>query len=67
MCSVSFLPREDGFVLAMNRDERLSRASALPPEVFERDGLAMLYPREMSGGTWIGVNSAGAAFSLINW
>ena len=67
MCSVSFLPREDGFVLAMNRDERLSRLSALPPEVFERDGLAMLYPRELSGGTWIGVNSAGAAFSLINW
>jgi hypothetical protein len=67
MCSVSFLPREDGFVLAMNRDERLSRLSALPPEVFERDGLAMLYPRELSGGTWTGVNSAGVAFSLINW
>ena len=67
MCSVSFLPRDDGFVLAMNRDERLSRVSALPPEVFERDGLAMLYPRELSGGTWIGVNSAGMAFSLINW
>ena len=67
MCSVSFLPREDGFVLAMNRDERLSRLSALPPEVFERDGLAMLYPRELSGGTWTGINSAGMAFSLINW
>ena len=67
MCSVSFLPREDGFVLAMNRDERLSRVSALPPEVFERNELAMLYPRELSGGTWIGVNSAGMAFSLINW
>ena len=26
MCSVSFLPRENGFVLAMNRDERLSRS-----------------------------------------
>jgi hypothetical protein len=67
MCSVSFLPREGGFVLAMNRDESLSRVSALPPEVFTRNGLAMLYPRELSGGTWIGVNSAGMAFSLINW
>jgi hypothetical protein len=67
MCSVSFLPREDGFVLAMNRDERLSRQSALPPEVIKRDGLAMLYPRELSGGTWIGINSAGMAFSLVNW
>jgi Transport and Golgi organisation 2 len=67
MCSVSFLPREDGFVLAMNRDESLSRVSALPPELFKRNGLAMLYPRELSGGTWIGVNRAGMAFSLINW
>lgn len=67
MCSVTFLPREDGFVLAMNRDERLSRMSALPPEVLERDGLLALYPRELGGGTWIGVNSAGMTFALINW
>jgi transport and Golgi organization protein 2 len=68
MCSVSFVPRdEDGFVLAMNRDERRSRASALPPEVFARHGLTMLFPREPSGGTWIGINSAGMAFSLVNW
>jgi hypothetical protein len=67
MCSVSLLPRDDGFVLAMNRDESLSRVSALPPEVLGRDGLSMLCPRELSGGTWIGVNSAGMAFSLINW
>jgi hypothetical protein len=67
MCSVSFLPRGDGFVLAMNRDERLSRSSALPPEVLERDGLGALYPRELSGGTWMGINRAGMAFALINW
>jgi hypothetical protein len=67
MCSVSFLPREDGFILAMNRDERLSRISALPPEVLEHDGMVALYPRELSGGTWIGVNSAGMTFALINW
>ena len=67
MCSVSFVPRDDGFVLAMNRDELLSRESALPPEVLWRGRLAVLCPRECSGGTWIGVNSAGMAFSLINW
>lgn len=67
MCSVSFVPRDDGFVLAMNRDELLSRVSALPPEVLWRGRLAVLFPREWSGGTWIGVNSAGMAFSLINW
>lgn len=67
MCSITFLPREDGFVLAMNRDERVSRMSALPPEVLERDGVLALYPRELSGGTWIGVNSAGMTYALINW
>jgi hypothetical protein len=67
MCSVSFLPRDDGFALAMNRDELRSRASALPPERLWRGKLSVLCPRESGGGTWIGVNSAGMAFSLINW
>jgi Transport and Golgi organisation 2 len=67
VCSVSFAPDGDGFILAMNRDERLSRGAALPPEVFERAGLAVLCPRETTGGTWIGVNSARMAFSLLNW
>jgi Transport and Golgi organisation 2 len=67
MCSVSFVPRDDGFVLAMNRDELLSRAPALPPKVHLWNRLSVLCPREPTGGTWIGVNSAGMAFSLINW
>ena len=67
MCSITFLPRDDGFLLAMNRDELRTRATALPPEVFRRDRLAMLYPRERGGGTWVGINSVGMAFSLLNW
>jgi Transport and Golgi organisation 2 len=67
MCSVSFIPRADGFVLAMNRDELISRGPALPPEVHSRGRLAALCPREPGGGTWIGINSGGMAFSLINW
>jgi Transport and Golgi organisation 2 len=67
MCSVSFLPRQDGFVLAMNRDELISRVPALPPSVHHRGDLAVLCPSEPSGGTWIGINSAGMAFSLLNW
>jgi hypothetical protein len=67
MCSVTFLPREEGFVLAMNRDELISRVPALPPKVHHRGELTVLCPSEPSGGTWIGVNSAGLAFSLLNW
>ena len=67
MCSVSFIPREDGFVLAMNRDELISRVPALPPRVHYRGDLAVLCPSEPSGGTWIGISSAGMAFALLNW
>ena len=67
MCSVTFVPRQDGFVLAMNRDELISRVPALPPGVHHRGGLTLLCPSEPSGGTWIGINSAGMAFSLLNW
>jgi hypothetical protein len=67
MCSVSFIPRHGGFVLAMNRDELVSRVPALPPGLHHRGDLAALCPSEPSGGTWIGVNSAGMAFSLLNW
>jgi Transport and Golgi organisation 2 len=67
MCSVSFVPRDDGFVLAMNRDELLSRIPALPPRVHFRDGLSAVSPSEPGGGTWIGVNSAGMTFALLNW
>jgi Transport and Golgi organisation 2 len=67
MCSVSFISRGDGFFLAMNRDELISRVPALPPRAQRRGDLAVLCPSEPSGGTWIGVNSAGIAFSLLNW
>jgi len=67
MCTVSFLPSNDGFHLAMNRDEQLSRMAALPPEVFTHGALRALYPHELNGGTWVGVNEAGLALALINW
>lgn len=67
MCSVSFIPREAGFVLAMNRDELISRVPALFPRLHRRGDLTLLCPSEPSGGTWIGVSSAGMAFSLLNW
>lgn len=51
----------------MNRDEQLSRMTAKPPDYFRQRGLAALYPHEIGGGTWIGINEAGMTFALINW
>src|SRR6202007_3231024 len=67
MCTVSFIPNAQGFYLAMNRDERLTRVAGGPPCVFEKDGYRAIYPREPSGGTWIAVNERGICLTIVNW
>ena len=67
MCTVSFIPNAQGFHLAMNRDELLTRFAGLPPCVFEKDGYRAIYPREPSGGTWIAINERGICLTITNW
>jgi hypothetical protein len=67
MCTVTFIPRRGGYVLGMNRDEQLTRALALPPIRKRIQGRDVVFPAEPSGGTWIGLNDAGACLALINW
>lgn len=67
MCTVSFLPRYQGFYLAMNRDEKRERFTALPAEVVEFGKHRAIFPREPAGGTWISVNDSGVCLALINW
>jgi hypothetical protein len=67
MCTVTFSPRKRGYALAMNRDEKLTRAAGLPPAENIINGRRVLAPSEPSGGTWISVNDTGVTFALINW
>jgi Transport and Golgi organisation 2 len=67
MCTVSFLPKFQGFYLAMNRDEKRDRFTGLAPVVVELEGHRAIFPREPSGGTWISANEAGVCLALINW
>jgi len=67
MCTVTFIARRNGYALGMNRDERLMRVPGLPPRLRRINGRRALFPSEPNGGTWIGVNDAGATFALINW
>jgi hypothetical protein len=67
MCTLSLVPKADGFVLGMNRDEQRTRAEALPPALYRSGDLSALYPSEPGGGTWIGINEAGLCAALINW
>lgn len=67
MCTLSFLPTKNGYAAAMNRDELLSRAPALPPQKLSINGIDVIYPREPAGGTWIACNSRGNLLALLNW
>ncbi len=67
MCTVSWNRREDGYDLFFNRDERRSRAQALPPTL--RDGLRgrFLAPTDPEfGGTWLATNDRGVTVGLLN-
>ena len=67
MCTLTFVPTEDGYLVGMNRDELLTRRVALPPKRFQRSGMEMVYPSEPSGGTWIACNDRGNLLALLNW
>ena len=67
MCTVTFVPKEDGFLLAMNRDDAYARAQTNPTEVHILGNSRALFPSETNGGTWIAANDSGLAFCLLNW
>ena len=67
MCTVTFMPRRDGYCLGMNRDEKRSRPKGLPPAERNIHGRLVVYPSEPDGGTWIASNNTGASLALINW
>ena len=67
MCTISWLPSEDGYQVRMNRDERRSRSSGVPPQVIQIGGTKAIAPRDPEGGgTWIGVNDLGLTVALAN-
>jgi uncharacterized protein with NRDE domain len=61
------VPTRGGFRLACNRDEQRTRPLALPPRVSAVGAVRAVCPTDpQSGGTWIAVNDAGLALTLLN-
>ena len=54
MCTLSFVAKARGFLLGMNRDEKLARVAGLPPEIKLLAGRKVIRPTEPGDGTWIG-------------
>jgi len=71
MCTVTIVPLPPavggGFRFACNRDELRTRTTALPPRAVRAGGREAVHPVDAdAGGTWIAVNDAGLALSLLN-
>src|SRR5882762_7009065 len=67
MCTLTLVTQDDGYLLAMNRDEKIARGAGTNPEVHEFNGTRALYPGDGTGGTWIAANEHGIALALLNW
>jgi hypothetical protein len=67
MCTVTFIARQRGYALGMNRDEQLTRVAGQPPAEKILNGCQVVAPSEPGGGTWIALNERGVTFALINW
>jgi len=68
MCTVTWQPQTNGYILGFNRDEQRSREQASPPQQMIIDGCQMLAPIDRPvGGTWIAVNQYGNCFCLLNY
>ncbi|HBC04015.1 MAG: hypothetical protein CL528_09010 [Aequorivita sp.] len=67
MCTITFIPKTNNdFILASNRDEAPGRET-FPPEIYEEDGVKLLYPKDaVAGGTWIGASDKKRIVCLMN-
>ncbi len=67
MCTVTFLPLNDGeFIFTSNRDESPIRET-INPEEYVEEGVTLLYPKDKkAGGTWIGVSEKNRLVCLLN-
>lgn len=66
MCTVSFVPLQNGFLLTSNRDEKSYRPT-ISPKVYTENEMKLIYPKdEKAGGTWIVVREDGTTIVLLN-
>lgn len=66
MCTVSFVPLQNGFLLTSNRDEKKYRPT-ITPKVYSENEVKLLYPKdEKAGGTWIVAREDGTTIVLLN-
>jgi hypothetical protein len=67
MCTVSFVPVREKFIITSNRDEKTTRKKAIRPQPSLYNGQKLFYPKDGdAGGTWIVMKENGDAAVLLN-
>lgn len=67
MCTVSYIPNKNGFVVTSNRDENPLRVTKPPKKITLANGTVITTPRDVhEGGTWIAMDKNGRAACLLN-
>lgn len=67
MCTVTYIPADNGCYLSSNRDESHIRSQASAPEKHMHNRDTLLFPADPdAGGTWIILKSNGDAAVLLN-
>lgn len=66
MCTVTYIPLREGFILTSSRDEKVFRPT-LKPMIYKQKGASLIYPKdELAGGTWIAMSSNKQIACLLN-
>ena len=68
MCTLTYIPKNNGFILTSNRDEQLARPLAIPPQaVVLRNGVTATFARDpQANGTWLATADNGFTVCLLN-
>jgi len=67
MCTVTFIPVKDKFIITSNRDEHISRPYSCEPKETFINGCKLIFPKDpKAGGTWFAINENGFVGVLLN-
>lgn len=67
MCTVSYIPTQEGFYLTSNRDENINRGRAFYPKTYSFGKNLLLYPKDSEKkGSWIIAKDNGDVVVLLN-
>ncbi|MBO0322266.1 NRDE family protein [Muricauda sp. CAU 1633] len=67
MCTVSYVPFKEGYILTSNRDENPLRVTKLPNKIALENGTTITTPTDVAGGgSWIAFDETGRVACLLN-